>query len=219
MTVTINGIELDTLSEKDVIDYWVRICKEPKSENPFLNNGGERDEKFNAKMGGDMFFLSPSDSGPSVRKCDVPSGSKIVIPSLICVATGDGEGGERPKADIDKLRGFNDVDQDMAYGRKVIIDGRPIPESKLSQFRVRITEPFHVEFPKPSRTAIFNATPGPCQAVADGVYIVYPTSGKEKGKPREHRIHFEGNIDIDDERDSLEPTAYTEGVTYTLKEK
>lgn len=89
----------------------------------------------------------------------------------------------------------------------------------MSQFRVRITEPFPVSFPGPVGSAIFNSAPGNCEAVADGIYLIYRTSGKKTGKPGQHRIHFKGNIGISDDKDSIDPIGYTEDVTYTLNEK
>jgi hypothetical protein len=200
-----------------------------------LNNDGRIDEeqKHN-RTKENMFFLSPVDSGPSSRFCYVPPGCKILIPSLCVVATGDSEegAGERPKSGVDDLIRFNEVDQENVAYRWVEIDGMPIPERDLDdQFRTRVTERFEVKFPKPSGSQknnnkyfpIFNATPGKCWAVADGVYLLWklpPESRKKGGKKDEkrlrHTIQFGGKINLSDEKESIETTSYTEDVTYIL---
>jgi hypothetical protein len=218
-----NGCRLYRANRKIVEDYWTWICSLPKPGNPFLNNDGSKDEEQNDKRGDNMFYLSPADSGRSHRFCKVPSGHKILIPSLCVVATGHGTGGERPRATLDQLKRFNAVDQDqnnIEY-RRVKIDGELIPEKFLMGCKYEHSDKdFEVNFPP--KDPMFNAEPGTCQAVADGVYLIceLPPVSDENGKASKHTIHLEGKINIPDKGDSsLETTNYTEDVFYTLAQK
>jgi hypothetical protein len=221
--IPINGCKLYKADKKTVEDYWKWICRLPKRDNPFLNNDGIKDMVQNAERRDKMFFLSPADSGRSHRFCEVPSGHKILIPSLCVVATGGAtkKGGEKPGTEFNDLIHFNEVDQGNIEYRRVKIDGQLIPEEFLNERRHSSREErFEVKFPEDQ--PIFNAKSGDCEAVADGVYLILeegPPKSDKMGKASKHTIHLEGKINLSDDGDSLETTNYTEDVMYTLVEK
>jgi hypothetical protein len=195
---------LHEAKEETVMEYWDWFCKLNKRDNPALNNDGDLDEKHNTNK--DYFFLSPCIGGASNRICNVPSGKRILIPSLSCLAsTGEGEG-----LNIDDLNRFADVDHENIVYRRIEIDGKPLVGDLEKRYRIRTEKPFKVNYPA---HAIFNAKPGESDAVADGVYIIceFP--------PGEHIVHFEGRINVPEDQDSLEPREYLEDVTYTLRIK
>ena len=216
-----NGCKLYTAEKETVEAYWKWICGLPKRNNPFLNNDGRRDGAQEANRW-KVFYLSPADSGPYDRTCNVPWAKfdKVLIPSLCVVATGVGKGGEKPGKKLEDLIRYNEVDQDpknIEY-RRVKIDEELIPEEFLKKCRYGSRdEGFPVTFPEDH--PMFNASPGLCTAVADGVYLILDcTSVSDKTRPQsEIRIHLEGKINLPDEEESLETTNYTEGVNYTLR--
>ncbi len=214
-----NGCKLYRADKKTVEAYWKWICDLSKNDNPFLNNNGHKDE-VQPNRGDKMFFLSPADSGISDRKCKVPLGYKILIPSLCVVATGaTKEGGEKPNAKLEDLIRLNNVDQRCIEFRSVEIDKEQIPEEFLKECRYSSREEeFPVHFPKDH--PIFNATSGDCKAVADGVYLILECPSESDKS--ELKIHFKGTIDLklkSEGEESLETTNYTEDVTYTLARK
>jgi hypothetical protein len=222
--LSINGCNLYNANREIVETYWKWICKLPKHDNPFLNNDGIKDEKQNANRRDEykeqIFFLSPADSGRSHRFCEVPSGQKILIPSLCVVATGAGKGGERPDAKPKDLIGFNKVDQDNIEYRRVKIDGQLVSERYLRKCRYNFRkQKFEVNFPEDN--PIFNAKSGACNAVADGVYIIMecPSESDKIGKANKHTVHLEGKINLSDNGNSLETANYTEDVMYALVQK
>ena len=220
--LSINGCKLYCADKETVQAYWEWLCSLPKPDNPLINNDGHKDVGQNKIRGDKMFFLSPSDSGQSHRFCEVPSGHKILIPSLCVVATGaTGEGGERPNATVKDLIHFNEVDQKNIEFRRVKIDGQLIPEEYLRECRHSFKEEyFGVKFPE--KYPIFNATPGACNAVADGVYLILdcPPESDKMGQVSKHTIHLEGKIKLpEEEEDSLETAGYQEDVFYTLVQK
>ena len=219
--LSINGCKLYRADKETVKAYWEWICSLPKPDNPIINNDGHKDVEQNKIRGDKMFFLSPSNSGQSHRFCEVPSGHKILIPSLCVVATGaTGQGGERPNATVKDLIHFNEVDQNNIEFRRVKIDGQLIPEEFLRESRYSLREEcFEVKYP--GNYPLFNATQGACNAVADGVYLILecPPESDKMGQVSKHTIHLEGKIDLSDGPDSLETANYKEDVMYTLVQK
>jgi hypothetical protein len=184
-----------------VEEYWKWLSLLSKPENPAFDNDGGIDMVANNSnpLKDKYIFLSFALTGSSQRRCTIPRGKKVLIPSLSCIVSS-------PSLSNEQLMKLADVDHDNIEYRRIIIDGKSLRGDLEKKYRVR-TNLFTVTYPQ---NAIHNSPAGSYQGIADGAYIIWePTPGR-------HIVHFEGKIDVPTAEESIEPRDYIEDVTYTL---
>ena len=189
--------------EDHIKNFWVFTCRLPKEQNPVIDNNGQKDETANQNSNAQVFYLNFARDGiaPVERKCKVPAGKGVFVPAM-CVEVSEKE---IPNSSTDALKEIAKKDQDnVKNDLSVKLDGNEV--NNLHNFRTS-TEVFQLDFPQ---NALFDASPGSCQAVADGYYIITkPLS------PGTHTIDFKGSLESHGEN-IIEPN-YSVNVKYTLE--
>jgi len=192
-----------TLSYEDhVINFWKFTCKLPKNKNPAIDNNGQKDENANQNSNSPVFYLNFSREGDSLveRRCKVPREKGIFVPAMSVEVSEK----EIQNSSADNLKKIAKKDQDSVRNLSVKLDGNEVND--VNSYRTS-TDVFQLEFPQ---DPLFDVSPGTCQAVADGFYLITkPLS------PGTHTIEFKGSLQTD-EKDSIEPN-YSVNVKYILE--
>lgn len=195
-------------SKENVMTFWQNICKSPRSNNPCIDNYGQRDQPFNTLASDpNIFYLSSQREGPGLRNVNIPEGMKIFIPLLGVVATEF----EIPNLSAPDLKALAKIDQASIKQLSVEFKGQQFTVQDLEDYIVT-TDEFNVEFPNHTQ-AVFQGNCGPInsKAVADGRYlIIEPLS-----KGEELTIHVKGNILVDPGVRCLE-RGFNEDLKYIL---
>jgi len=188
--------------EDHIKNFWKFTCNLSKDKNPAINNNGQKDEIANQNSNSPVFYLNFSRDGDSLveRRCKVPREKGIFVP----VMTVEVSEKEMQNSSADYLKKIAKKDQDSVKNLSVKLDGNEVND--IHSYRTP-TDVFQLEFPS---DPIFDVSPGTCQSVADGFYLITkPLS------PGTHRIDFKGNLQTD-EKESIEPN-YSVNVKYILE--
>jgi hypothetical protein len=206
MANVIPGTEIP--SKENVKTFWQNICKSPRSNNPCIDNDGQRDQPFNTLASDpNIFYLSSQREGLGQRNVNIPEGMKIFIPLLGVVATEF----EIPNLPVPDLKALAKIDQASIKQLSVEFKGQQFTAQDLDDYIVT-TDEFNVEFPDHTQ-AVFQGNCGPnnSKAVADGRYlIIEPLS-----KGEELAINVKGNILVDPGVRCLE-RGFNEDLKYIL---
>jgi hypothetical protein len=159
--------------------WWQWLLSIPEDKSPAGDSTGKL---CGTNQQGPIWFLAGTFGGASERTCTIPSGKAIMFSPINSECSYAEYPDDKSESD---LRECAKTFQDQTTFAQASINGTAIED--LDKFRVQ-SSLFNVTFPERN---VFGTTPGPTQAVSDGIWIILKPL-----PPGEHKIGFKG-ISVD----------------------